>query len=130
MNRRTAREKGIQALYQMDLSGAEASEAIENVLDGDSSDSSYLHDIVVGVERHLEDIDSVIKENLENWSFDRLAKVDRNILRLAVYEMKYAEDVPSKVAMNEAIELAKHFSDARAGKFINGVLSKINQSME
>lgn len=130
MNRRTAREKGIQALYQMDLSGAEASEAIENVLNGDDSESSYLYDVVQGVERNLEDIDNIIKENLEKWSFDRLAKVDRNILRLAVYEMKQSEDVPAKVAINEAVELAKHFSDERAGKFINGVLSKINKSME
>jgi N utilization substance protein B len=130
MNRRTAREKGIQALYQMDLSGAESAEAIENVLNGDDSESSYLYDVVEGVERNLEDIDNTIKENLEKWSFGRLAKVDRNILRLAVYEMKYTEDIPSKVAINEAIELAKHFSDERAGKFINGVLSKINQSME
>lgn len=130
MNRRTAREKGIQALYQMDLSGAESAEAIANVLDGDESDSTYLHEIVSGVEQHRDEIDAVIKKNLENWSFDRLAKVDRNILRLAVYEMNHSEDVPAKVAVNEAIELAKYFSDERAGKFINGVLSKINQSME
>ncbi|OKL38075.1 transcription antitermination factor NusB [Domibacillus mangrovi] len=130
MNRRTAREKGIQALYQMDLSGAEALEAIENVLNGDDGESSYLYDVVEGVERNLEDIDNTIKENLEKWSFDRLAKVDRNILRLAVYEMKQSEDVPAKVAINEAVELAKHFSDERASKFINGVLSKINKSME
>ncbi|OXS80362.1 transcription antitermination factor NusB [Domibacillus enclensis] len=130
MNRRTAREKGIQALYQMDLSGAESAEAIANVLDGDESDSTYLHEIVSGVEQHRDEIDEVIKKNLENWSFDRLAKVDRNILRLAVYEMNHSEDVPAKVAVNEAIELAKYFSDERAGKFINGVLSKVNQSME
>lgn len=130
MNRRTAREKGIQALYQMDLSGAESAEAIANVLDGDESDSTYLHEIVSGVEQHRDEIDAVIKKNLENWSFDRLAKVDRNILRLAVYEMNHSEDVPAKVAVNEAIELAKYFSDERAGKFINGVLSKVNQSME
>lgn len=130
MNRRTAREKGVQALYQMDVSGAESAEAIETVLEGDESDSSYLHEIVKGVEQHLDEIDTKIKENLEKWSFDRLAKVDRNILRLAVYEMNYAEDIPAKVAVNEAIELAKYFSDERAGKFINGVLSKINQSME
>lgn len=130
MNRRTAREKGVQALYQMDMSGAAPSEAIENVLEEDTSDSSYLEAIVYGVEEHLDEIDAVIKANLEKWSFDRLAKVDRNILRLAVYEMTYSDDVPAKVAVNEAIELAKHFSDERAGKFINGVLSKVNQSME
>ncbi|WP_050180810.1 transcription antitermination factor NusB [Domibacillus robiginosus] len=130
MNRRTAREKGIQALYQMDLSGAESSEAVANVLEESDSDSSYLREIVTGVEQHREEIDTIIKSNLEKWSFDRLAKVDRNILRLAVYEMQYSDDVPAKVAVNEAIELAKYFSDERAGKFINGVLSKINQSMD
>ena len=130
MNRRTAREKAIQALYQMDVSGAESAEAVANVLDGSENDSSYLHEIVAGVETHRDEIDASIKNNLEKWSFDRLAKVDRNILRLAVYEINYSDDVPAKVAVNEAIELAKYFSDERAGKFINGVLSKINQSMD
>lgn len=129
MKRRTAREKGLQALYQMDMSGASTEEAINNVLEGEPTDE-YLQASVEGTAANMEEIDSMIKENLEKWSFDRLAKVDRNILRLAVYEMKFSEDVPDKVAINEAIELAKHFSDERSSKFINGVLSRIKESMD
>ncbi|PAQ16294.1 N utilization substance protein B [Bacillaceae bacterium SAOS 7] len=128
MKRRTAREKSLQALYQIDMSGATPEEAIQNVLEGAPVDE-YLQNSVMGTASHLEEIDQVVKDNLENWSFDRLAKVDRNILRLAVYEMKYVEDVPDKVAINEAVELAKHFSDERSSKFINGVLSRIKDSL-
>ncbi|KAB7708809.1 transcription antitermination factor NusB [Bacillus aerolatus] len=128
MKRRTAREKSLQALYQIDISGAAPEEAIENVLEGAPADE-YLRTSVTGTAQRLEEIDGIIKANLENWSFNRLAKVDRNILRLAVFEMKYAEDVPEKVAINEAVELAKHFSDERSSKFINGVLSRIKESL-
>ncbi|MGM7635515.1 transcription antitermination factor NusB [Bacillus sp. Hm123] len=128
MKRRTAREKSLQALYQIDMSGATPEEAIQNVLE-DAPVDEYLQKSVMGTISHLEEIDQIVKENLENWSFDRLAKVDRNILRLAVYEMKYTEDVPDKVAINEAVELAKSFSDERSSKFINGVLSRIKDSI-
>ncbi|GLY09913.1 transcription antitermination factor NusB [Pseudobacillus badius] len=128
MKRRTAREKSLQALYQIDVSGAEPEAAITNVLEEGPADE-YLHKSVIGTIEHREEIDELIKAHLEKWSFDRLAKVDRNILRLAVFEMKYGEDVPEKVAINEAIELAKQFSDEQSGKFINGVLSRIKESL-
>ncbi|WP_203361794.1 transcription antitermination factor NusB [Bacillus sp. REN10] len=129
MKRRTAREKSLQALYQIDMSGATPEEAIQHVLE-DAPVDEYLQNSVMGTISHLEEIDQMVKVNLEKWSFDRLAKVDRNILRLAVYEMKYADDVPDKVAINEAVELAKHFSDERSSKFINGVLSRIKDSIQ
>ncbi|KKB37243.1 transcription antitermination factor NusB [Bacillus thermotolerans] len=128
MKRRTAREKSLQALYQMDVSGASPEEAITNVLE-DLPDNEYVRASVTGTAQHIEEIDGLIKENLERWSFDRLAKVDRNILRLAVFELKYMEDVPDKVAINEAVELAKQFSDDKSSKFINGVLSRIKDNM-
>lgn len=128
MKRRTAREKSLQALYQIDVSGTEPEEAVANVLEEEPADE-YLRKSVTETIKHLEEIDTLIKAHLEKWSFDRLAKVDRNILRLAVFEIKYAEDIPEKVAINEAIELAKQFSDEQSGKFINGVLSRIIQSL-
>lgn len=129
MNRREAREKSLQALYQIDVSGANPAEAIRNVVP-EEVDDSYVHQCVLGTYEHLDEIDGCIKQHLENWSFDRLAKVDRNILRLAVYEMKYREDVPANVAINEAVEIGKRFGDERSGKFINGVLSRIKKSLE
>ncbi|MEK4028853.1 MULTISPECIES: transcription antitermination factor NusB [Bacillaceae] len=128
MKRRTAREKSLQALYQMDVSGAEPEEAIKNVLEEEPADE-YLSKSVKGTFEHLEEIDAIIKAHLEKWSFDRLARVDRNILRLAVFEMKYENDVPEKVTINEAIELAKQFSDEQSGKFINGVLSRVKETL-
>jgi N utilization substance protein B len=129
MNRRKAREKILQALYQIDISGIDPAEAIRNVVHEDIEDG-YVHQCVFGAYEHLDQIDDCIKQHLENWSFDRLAKVDRNILRLAVYEMEYREDIPANVAINEAVELGKRFGDERSGKFINGVLSKIKKSLE
>ncbi|MBE3570298.1 MAG: transcription antitermination factor NusB [Bacillales bacterium] len=129
MNRREAREKSLQALYQIDVSSAVPAEAIRNVVP-EEVDHSYVHQCVLGTYEQLDEIDDCIKQHLENWSFDRLAKVDRNILRLAVYEMKYREDVPANVAINEAVEIGKRFGDERSGKFINGVLSKIKKSLE
>ncbi|MBM7650432.1 N utilization substance protein B [Bacillus ectoiniformans] len=129
MKRRTAREKGLQALYQMDMSGAAPEDALENVLEGEPVDE-YLKILITGTTDNLNEIDELIKSNLEKWSFDRLAKVDRNILRLAIYEMKYSDDVPAKVAINEAVELAKYFSDEKSSKFINGILSKVKETIE
>jgi transcription antitermination protein NusB len=129
MKRRTAREKALQALFQMDMSGMTADEALTNVYEDAPSDE-YLESLVKGATENKEKIDGLIKENLEKWSFDRLAKVDRNIMRVAVYELLEVDDVPNKVVINEAIEIAKTFGDDQSGKFINGVLSKVNSSIE
>jgi transcription antitermination protein NusB len=129
MKRRTAREKALQALFQMDMSGMTADEALTNVYEDAPSDE-YLESLVKGATENKVKIDGLIKENLEKWSFDRLAKVDRNIMRVAVYELLEVDDVPNKVVINEAIEIAKTFGDDQSGKFINGVLSKVNSSIE
>ncbi|WP_421379509.1 transcription antitermination factor NusB [Bacillus salacetis] len=129
MKRRTAREKALQALFQMDMSGMTADEALTNVYEDTPSDE-YLEALVKGAAENKEKIDGLIKENLEKWSFDRLAKVDKNIMRVAVYELLEVKDVPNKVVINEAIEIAKTYGDDQSGKFINGVLSKVNSSIE
>lgn len=129
MKRRIAREKALQALFQIDMSQAEPSLAIEHVLDGAKEDS-YLSQLVNGVVEYQTQIDEDIKKYLENWKLERLATVDRNLLRLAVYELKFSEqDVPANVILDEAIEIAKLFGDEQSSKFINGVLSKIKQHL-
>lgn len=129
MKRRTAREKALQALFEINISGTEPSLAIEHVLEGQANDD-YLTKLVFGVVDHLDEIDQIIKTNLEKWSLDRLATVDRNLLRIAVYELKYSHDeVPEKVVLDEAIEIAKRFGDHQSSKFINGVLSKVTQQL-
>jgi len=72
----------------------------------------------------FEEINSILKEKLENWSLDRLPKIERTILRLAVYELRFSKEVPERVVLNEAIELCKMFGDEKSGRFVNGVLSK------
>jgi transcription antitermination protein NusB len=129
MKRRTAREKALQALFQMDMSGMTAEEALMNIYEDAPSDE-YLDSLVNGATDNKEKIDGLIRENLEKWSFDRLAKVDRNILRVAVFELLEVNDVPNKVVINEAIEIAKSYGDDQSGKFINGVLSKVNSMIE
>lgn len=129
MKRRTAREKALQALFQIDISKVEANEAIHHVLE-DQPNDQYLTNLVEGVVQHQEEIDGMIKEHLEKWTIERLAHVDRSILRLAVFELVYCkEEVPANVALDEAIEIAKIYGDDQSSKFINGVLSKVKQSL-
>lgn len=128
MKRRTAREKALQALFQIDLSGTEMNEAIDHVLDEQPEDA-YLNHLVSGVLHHKAQIDELISNNLENWKLDRLATVDRNLLRLSTFEFAFSEDdIPVNVVINEAIEIAKMYGDDQSPKFINSVLSKIKDN--
>ncbi|MCA1039184.1 transcription antitermination factor NusB [Bacillus infantis] len=129
MKRRTAREKALQALFQIDVSQADPSEAIDHVLEGEEGDD-YLTLLVTGVLENKEEIDNMIKQYLEKWKLERLATVDRNLLRQGVYELKYSKDVPANVVIDEAIEIAKIFGDDQSSRFINGVLSKVKDSLE
>ena len=129
MKRRTAREKALQALFQIDVSNTDSALAIEHVLEGEKGDE-YLDRLVQGVLEHKDEIDSSIKENLEKWSLERLATVDRNLLRIAVYELKFVRDeVPENVILDEAIEIAKIYGDDQSSRFVNGVLSKIKEKL-
>ncbi|OCA91049.1 transcription antitermination factor NusB [Bacillus sp. FJAT-27225] len=129
MKRRTAREKALQALFQIDVSDAEPSSAIEHVLEEEQGDP-YLSRLVNGAVEHKQEIDSLISRNLEKWSMDRLAAVDRNLLRLGVYELKYcSQEVPANVVLDEAVEIAKLYGDDQSSKFVNGVLSKVKQQL-
>ena len=84
--------------------------------------------LIGGVLKNLSDLDSLIKKYVKNWEIDRMAVIDRNILRMAVYEMLYQDDIPPNVSINEAIELAKKYGDIDSGKFVNGVLDKIKKT--
>ena len=129
MKRRTAREKALQALFQIDVSNTDPASAIEHVLEGGQGDE-YLTSLVLGAVEHKDEIDELIKGHLEKWSIDRLATVDRNLLRLAAYELKYfRSEVPENVILDEAIEIAKIYGDEQSSRFINGVLSKVKQDL-
>ncbi|HET7627498.1 MAG TPA: transcription antitermination factor NusB [Bacillales bacterium] len=129
MNRRMAREKAVQALFQVEIGGAEAAEAIENVLEEGQQDE-FLNKLVEGTLDHQAAIDPVIVANLEHWNLSRVGNVDRCILRMAVFELKFLGDIPRNVTLNEAVELAKTFGGEQSGRFVNGVLSKIARDVE
>jgi transcription antitermination protein NusB len=125
MKRRKARELALQTLFQMDLSEANASDALKHVLEeAEEKEDSFLESIVTNYVNHKEVIDQKLSSNIESWTIDRLGNVDRNILRIALVELEYLEDVPKSVTINEAIEIAKIYGDDDSSKFINAVLSK------
>lgn len=138
MTRRNAREIVMQLLYETNFHGEEERERIlyDYLRDMDAEEKrknkaviGFLEALYFGTLSHLEEIDEVIAENATNWSFERIAKVDLSILRLAIYEMKYT-DVPQKVAVNEAVEIAKIYSTEKSPKFVNGVLGSVIKKVE
>lgn len=143
MKRRVAREIVVQSLYQMEMNEVDSTEAVEMLLEEAAeenetnrniSDEALMKDYVLshvgGIWEAKPAIDDMLEHYLKGWQISRLSRVDRQILRLAAYEMIYLDDVPAKVAVNEAIELAKHFGTEDSGKFVNGVLGKMIQDLE
>ena len=122
MKRREAREKALQTLFQLENTELTIEDAMSHVLDG--KNDPFYEKLVRGTTEHIAQIDESLKTKLENWSLDRLPKIERTVLRLAVFELLFMQDAPSKVVMNEAIELCKTFGDDKSSKFVNGVLSK------
>ncbi|MCE7794330.1 transcription antitermination factor NusB [Salipaludibacillus sp. CUR1] len=134
MNRRLARIRTVQALYQIEMTEVSPAEAMASVLEEDEEDyrnNPFFESLVKGTTTHLEEIDRLIQGALEHWTLSRISRVDRAILRMAVYEMKYENDIPVNVSINEAIDLAKGFTgEEEPGKFANGVLSNIAKMLE
>lgn len=129
MKRRRAREYALQILFQIDFKGKEIT---DKDLKGFWSDKDVSEDIkrfteslVKGTLNKLDEIDSRIEKVAENWILNRMAAVDRNILRLAAYEILYRRDIPFAVTINEALEIAKKFSSAESAPFINGILDRL-----
>ncbi len=131
MSRRIAREKALQALFQIDLVNARIDKAIDYVLEQsvlEEHDGQFTRQLVQGTWEHLKEIDEYIAKYAVQWGIERLANVDRNILRMAIYEMKCVDEVPHSVTINEAIELAKAFSGDDSAKFINGLLDSVRKN--
>jgi N utilization substance protein B len=133
--RRTAREMAVQMLYQSDLGGSPLPHIfstfdVSEYLGGDlgrhkrrvEDAFEYAQTLVQGTVDHREEIDSMIRGQADNWRLERMPAVDRNILRLAIYEMLYERDTPKLVVVDEAIELAKKFGSEQSGRFVNGLL--------
>jgi transcription antitermination protein NusB len=124
MKRREAREKAFQILFQMDINEISPEEALNYAADEGPIDE-FTDTLVKNVIQHKAEIDQVISEHLVSWSLKRIASVERTLLRIATYEIKFIDDIPVKVSINEAVDIAKEYGDENSGKFINGVLSKL-----
>ena len=133
MRKRTlARECALQVLYQLDISAEEVGAALANFWGSQDQEvaqdvKDFSAELVKGTRDGLPAIDKEIASFADNWQLDRMSAVDRNILRLGCYELLSRSDIPPKVTINEAVDLAKKFSGPEAGKFVNGILDKIKK---
>jgi N utilization substance protein B len=132
MNRKLSRDKTMELLFGMTLSKDTVEEVVEGFVDnyeGDIKeiDLTYVKQALIGIENNKEAIDKVIEENLHNWKIERISKVNLSILRLSTYELLYNEEIPRGVAINEALEITRRYSDEKSVGFINGVLDKLKE---
>jgi len=125
MHRRDAREFLLSALYQREFSEAPLSEMLAEIDPGPGEQRDYIEQVFSGVNARLIEIDALIREHIVGWRFERLALIDRNILRLGIFELLYRSDIPAEVAIDEAVELCKKYGTERARVFINGILDRI-----
>jgi N utilization substance protein B len=144
MKRRLAREIAVQALYQIEMNDTDAADAVAMIAEEAAREDSELdadpsaleaavpraRELAEGVVRLQPAIDRMLQQYLTGWQIDRLSRVDRQILRLAAYEIVWRDDVPPKAAVNEAIELAKRFGTEESGRFVNGVLGRVLDELQ
>lgn len=132
-SRTKAREQALQILFFWDVSGGKPEDAIsyfESCFETYSNELPFTKSLVQGVASHLDRIDQAIKMACENWRLNRIPRIDRNILRLGAYELIFCKDVPTSVALNEAVELGKKFGESKTGAFVNGILDRISRELQ
>lgn len=129
--RRKAREIAVQLLYQMEVNPGEPQEALElfwRNLSASAATKEFVNRIVLGVHEKQGEIDKLLAKHSEHWRLERMDRVDKSILRMGVFEIMFCDDIPVKVAMNEAVDLGKKFGAEESGAFINGILDKISKT--
>src|SRR3989344_5762228 len=133
-NRHLSRTVAMQSLYEWDFN--DKSKSLQDITKGNVEqfapgleDPAFIFDLVKGVEDHMDEIDGIIVKTAPEWPLDQITVIDRNILRLGIYELMFAHEVPPKVAINEAVELGKAFGGESSGKFINGVLGTLYKQL-
>ncbi len=128
MNRRTMREHIFKVIFSMEFNNEEFEERIDvylSHLEANEDSKTYIRNKGIKISSKLAEIDQSISDNATKWSISRMAKVDISILRLAVYEINYDEDIPTNVAINEAVEIAKKYGGDHSASFVNGILAKV-----
>ena len=142
MSRQNAREAAVRFLYQCDMTGDAPCAAVEsyfrNVQPDDEDlyiplsdgDIEYMNSVLSGVSENIDEIDGISSANSKEWQINRISKTLMAIMRIAVFEMKFLEDVPAKVSINEAIELAKAYDGEQTGAFVNGILAGVVRQLK
>lgn len=129
MSRKSARDNAFKCVYEFEFNKEKDIDTILEACYEENNcidvEKEYIEQVVKGVRNHLEKIDDIILNNLKNWSISRIAKIDLAILRLAIYEINYIENIPVKVSANEAVELAKTYGNSDSKSFVNGLLAKV-----
>jgi transcription antitermination factor NusB len=130
--RRKGRELALQYLYQWDFHGPESIDPLDCFWESRTEQDSvkkFAINIIDGVKKHVGDLDIHIESQSKHWKLYRMSRIDRNILRMAVFEFIHCEDVPPKVSIDEAIEIGKKFGASESGAFINGILDQISKKL-
>jgi transcription antitermination factor NusB len=131
--RRRARELAIQVLFHMEYNPGDPGESFDRVCESFGPPKevrAYSREVVLGVWEKKADLDRLIRRSSKNWRVERMTRVDRNILRIAIYEVVYRKDVPPKVSIDEAVELGKRYGTEESGAFINGILDHIYNELK
>ncbi|EKD49851.1 MAG: N utilization substance protein B [uncultured bacterium] len=135
-SRHLSRTIALQSLYEWDFSGCKKKN-LNSIIKRNAKefgpgiqDKHFIHQIIQGILDHKTQIDKIIEKSAPEWPISQITTIDRNILRIGVFELKHTKEIPPKVAINEAIELAKKFGGESSGKFVNGVLGTIYKKME
>jgi N utilization substance protein B len=131
--RRQARELAMQALFYMDMQKNASSRMLERFCQNFSPSRKtrpFFFDLVNGVLETRDEIDTLIERFSKNWKINRMSCVDRNVMRIAIYEMLYCDDIPAKVSINEAVDIGKKFGTEESGAFINGIMDSIRSVLE
>jgi N utilization substance protein B len=132
-SRRRSREMAIQVLYQVDMAQSDMGEALRlfcEHFEAPDAIRDFAVELANGVHQYREKIDGLIRRSSEHWRLERMSAVDRNILRLAIFELLYRADIPAKVSINEAVDLGKKYGSEDSGSFINGILDRIRVDLE
>ncbi len=133
MSRHLCREIAFAILFQADVGRNPWQQVLTDTQNEHKlleSSRTFLEQLVKGTIQNIKEIDAEIVKYSEDWKIERMANTDRNILRMAIYEIKYLEDIPSGVTINEAVELAKKYGDEESGRFVNGILGKLTRDLE
>lgn len=130
LKRRKAREKALFYLYQSDLLKMNVDELIQKDLKYKKEIDQFTLKLINGVKNNLDSLNEIINTYSTNWQIDRMSILDRNMLRIALYELIYEQEIPFKVTINEAIEISKKYGDEESGKFINGILGKAIEKID